>query len=262
MRIAVPVGALFVGALLVARPPSVQAQPLSGFGSGTSDADLLYFAGRPREAYDLLVAGLETDPRNYELLWRATRAAVMVGMAEVGVERQNWWLDPAIVLGDRAVAERPEGIDGRHWRGAAEGRRAINAGPNYSADLAQRVSDDAHAILTIEPDHCGAHNMLGKMNYEIMSLSGIERFLGRMLVGKQALRDSSWEEAETHLSAAVRSCPDIVVFQYDLAELYRKRGREDEALEAFRRVTELAPLHPVDPALQSDALRHLEELES
>lgn len=249
-------------ALLATRTPAVGAQPVMGFGSGTADADLLYFAGQPREAYDLLVARLEADPRNYGLLWRAARAAVMVGMEEEGVERQNWWLDPAIVLGDRAVAEKPEGIDGLHWRGAAEGRRAINAGPNYAADLAQRVSDDARAILAINPDHCGAHNMLGKMNYEIMSLSGIERFFGRMLVGTQALRDSNWEEAEHHLKAAVLSCPDIVVFQFDLAQLYRKRGEVDRARDAFRKVTELPPLHPVDPLLQREALRYLEELDS
>jgi tetratricopeptide (TPR) repeat protein len=253
---------ILVCLILATRPPAVAAQPVMDFGSGTADADLLYFAGRPREAYDVLEGRLEADPRNYDLLWRAARAAVMVGMEEEGIERQNWWFDPAIVLGDRAVAERPQGLEGLHWRGAAEGRRAINAGPNYAADLVQRVSDDARAILAIDPDHCGAHNMLGKMNYEIMILSGIERFFGRMLVGTQALRDSNWEEAEEHLEAAVLSCPDMVVFRFDLGELYRKRGRVDQAREALRKATELPPLHPIDPFLQREALRHLEELDS
>lgn len=250
-------------ALLVAAPCALEAQPIAGFGGVLADADLLYFAGRPREAHDLLAQHLEKSPEDYDALWRAVRAMVVLGIQEEGsVERQNMWLDPAILLGDRAVALRPDGIDGLYWRGTALGRRALNAAPGYAAELAQRLYDDAHAILAVDPTHGGAHNMLGKLNYEIMSLSAFERFVGRHLVRKQALRDSSWEDAEKHLHAATESWPDLVLFQFDLAQLYRKRNREDEAREAFRRVTEMVPLHPVDASFQDDARHYLEELGS
>ncbi|HUP52780.1 MAG TPA: hypothetical protein VM198_09910, partial [Longimicrobiales bacterium] len=190
---------LVILALLAAVPWGLEAQPLAHFGTAVGDADLLYFAGRPQEAYEHLERHLDKQPRDYEALWRAARAGVVLGIAEEGLEAQNRWLDPAIAYGDRAVAERPEGIDGLYWRGAAEGRRALNAGPSYGADLAQRVYDGAHTILALDPDHGGAHNLLGKLNYEIMSLSRVERFIGRVLVRKQALRDSSWESAELHL---------------------------------------------------------------
>lgn len=250
-------------AVLVAAPRGVEAQPIAGLGGTLADADLLYFAGRPREAHDLLERHLETSPDDYEALWRIVRARVVLGIQEEGgTERQNVWLDHAILLGDRAVALRPEGIDGLYWRGTAVGRRALNAGSGYAAELAQRLYDDAHAILAMDPTHGGAHNLLGKLNYEIMSLSTLERFIGRHLVRKQALRDSSWEDAETHLRAAAESWPDLVLFQFDLAQLYRKRDRDDEARDAFRRVIEMVPLHPVDTSFQADARRYLEELGS
>jgi len=249
-------------ALLTAPPCAVGAQAF-GLGGAVGNADLLYFSGRPREAFDLLGQHLETHPHDYDALWRATRSAVVLGIQEQGgVERQNIWLDPAIRLGDRAVAERPDGIDGLWWRGAAAGRRALNAGSGYAAELAQRVYDDAHTILGLDPTHGGAHNLLGKLNYEIMSLSMIERFIGRHLVRKQALRDSSWEDAETHLRAAVESSPDLALFQFDLAQLYRKRGRDDEARIALRRVAEMVPMHPPDTSFQDDARRYLQELGS
>jgi tetratricopeptide (TPR) repeat protein len=237
-------------------------QPLAGSASPIGAADALYFSGRPREAFEVLADHLERDPRDYEALWRAARAAVVLGIAEEGIERQNDWLDPAIELGDRAVAERPDGIDGLYWRSAAQGRRALNAGPTYAADLAQRVYDGAHAILALDPNHGGAHNLLGKLNYEIMSLSRVERFLGRVLVRKQALRDSSWEAAELHLHRAAEAWPELVLFQFDLAQLYRKRGRKEEARAALQRVTEMRPLHPPDVSFQRDARRYLEELGS
>jgi tetratricopeptide (TPR) repeat protein len=250
-------------ALLLAAPCVLEAQqPLARLGATLGDADLLYFAGRPREAYDLLERHLQEKPDDYDALWRAVRSAVVLGIQEEGTQQQNMWLDPAIGLGERAVAARPEGVDGLYWHGAATGRRALNAGPGYAAELAQRVYDDAHAILALDPTHGGAHNLLGKLNYEIMSLSGLERFIGRHLVRRQALRDSSWEDAETHLVAAAESWPDLVLFQFDLAQLYRKRGRDDEARAALHRVTEMVPIHPLDPSFQDDARRHLEDLGS
>ncbi|HET9947930.1 MAG TPA: tetratricopeptide repeat protein, partial [Longimicrobiales bacterium] len=197
-----------------------------------------------------------------EALWRAARARVMVGMSEKEIVDQNSWYDEAIRLGDRAVALRPDGVEGLHWRGAALGRRALNASAGYAAELAQRVFEDANAILALDPDHAGAHNLLGQLFVEVMSLSRIERFIGRMRYDNDALRESSWEAAEHHLQAAVDLAPNTVQFQLDLAKLYERRGREEEARQALEQVLELAPVHPPDASLQRDAERLLEELGS
>jgi tetratricopeptide (TPR) repeat protein len=261
MRAPAPLPTSLLLALLAVAPSALAAQPHEHTAETiAAEADALYFAGRPRDAYDLLAEHLEANHLDYEALWRAARSAVVLGVGEEGVERQNEWLDPAIVLGDRAVAERPRGLDGLYWRAAAAGRRSMNAGPGYGADLAQRVYDDAHTILAVDPLHGGAHNLLGKLNYEIMSLSRIERFIGRTLVRKQALRDSSWEQAETHLSTAAESWPDYVLFQFDLALLHRKRGRREESVAAFQRVTGMVPVHPSDVSFQADAQRSLQEM--
>lgn len=247
--------------LLTAYSVGADAQQWKGLGGPLAEADLLYFADRPREAYALLSEYLDRHPDDYEALWRAARAGVVAGVAEEGTRRQNLWLDPAMGFGDRAVALRPNGVDGRYWRAAAVGRRAINASPGYSARLAQQVYDDAHAILAQDPSHGGAHNLLGKLNYEIMSLSWIERGIGRLIVGNEALRKSSWEDAEFHLRSAAESWPDLVLFQFDLAQLYRKRGRDEEARRVLTRVTEMPSLHPTDKSFKQDARAYLEELD-
>ena len=226
------------------------------------DADALYFDGRVEEAFDLLGEHLEEHPSDYEALWRAARAGVVAGVLRQGITSQNERLDPAIVLGDRAVAVRPDGIEGLYWRGAAEGRRALNAGSNYGARLVQRVYDDAHAILALDPLHGGAHNLLGRVNYEIMDLPRIGRFLARRLVGNEALHDSSWEDAEHHLTRAAELWPDNVLFQLDLGDLYQRRGRDDEAREQLNKVAEMPAVHPADEYFKDLARRFLEELGS
>ena len=225
-------------------------------------ADALYFRGEALASFELLEGFLDADPDDYEVLWRSARAAVILGVGQEGSREQNRWLDPAMELASRAVEVDPAGIDGLYWRGAAHGRRAMNASPGYATELAQRVYDDAHAILEMDPAHGGAHNLLGKLSYEVMSLSRFERTMGRFFMGNEALSNASWELAEEHLRAAAESWPDLVLFQFDLAQLYRKRDRDEEAREVYRRVIDLPAVHPLDLDLQVQAREALRELGS
>jgi tetratricopeptide (TPR) repeat protein len=238
------------------------AEAQSPMRDAVSDADALYFEGKVEEAFTLLNEHLVTHPTDYDALWRAARAGVVAGVLRQGITSQNERLDPAIVLGDRAVEVRPDGIDGLYWRGAAEGRRALNAGNNYAARLVQRVHDDAYAILALDSLHGGAYNLLGRVNYEIMDLPRIARFLARRLVGNEALHDSSWEDAEKYLTRAAELWPDNVLFQLDLGDLYQRRGRDDEARAQLEKVLEMASVHPADDYFKESARSFLEELGS
>ncbi len=230
--------------------------------SPVNRADALYYSGDPRASFALLDEYLKVSEDEYEVLWRAARAAVILGVSVEGSRPQNGWLDPAMDLADRAVALEPEGIDALYWRGAAYGRRAMNASPGYATELAQRVYDDANAILARDSLHGGAHNLLGKLSYEVMSLSRFERAVGRIFMGNEALSNASWENAEYHLEAAAEAWPDLVLVQFDLAQLYMKRDREDDARNVFRRVLELPAVHPPDFKFQAQAREALSELGS
>jgi len=252
--------ASLLGVLALLLLPMAGRAQLLGLGGTVAESDLLYLAGEPRQAYALLEAHLATDPTDYDALWRAVRASVVIGLEEEGNRAQNLWLDPAVHLAHRAVAERPDGVDGLYWRGVVTGRRAMNAKPAYAVELVQFVYDDAHAILALDSLHGGAHNMLGKLNYEIMSLSRIERAVARIFMGNAALGDASWENARYHLEKSVESWPDLVLLQFDLGQLYRKRGPREAAVEAFRRAIDLPVAHPIDPKLQDEARELLADL--
>ncbi len=249
---------LLAAAALAGRGVEAQSTPL--WSGATLEADGLYFAGSPEKALEVLTAHLETSPSDYDALWRAVRAAVVLELMSPGKGAQYRWLDGAIELGERAVAERPEGIEGLYWRGAAEGRRALYAGNDYAAELANRVHAGAHEVLALDSLHGGAHNLLGKLYYEIMDLSRIERFVARLVSNNVALRDASWEAAELHMRRATELWPDYVLFQLDLARLYERRGRKPEARETLRRVVAMPSVHPADDALKAEGRSLLAEL--
>lgn len=228
-------------------------------GNTVARADSLYLAHDPEAALDLLTAHLAVDSTNADVLWRAARASVVIGLGVEGSREQNRWFDPAIVWSRRAAGAGPDALDGHYWYGVAAGRRAKNAGTEYAIELAQVVYDQAHHILEVDSLHGGAHNILGKLNYEVMSLSRIKRFIARTFMGNDALDDMRWENAEHHLSEAARAWPGVVAFHHDLALLHRKRGRRDEAIVEFRTVLSLPPIHPGDEVLKAEARAQLEE---
>jgi tetratricopeptide (TPR) repeat protein len=250
-------------ACLAAAPCGAQTLVSVPWATGpVESADALYFAGQAEEAFEVLREHLAEDPDDYEALWRVVRSTLTLGNAAEGWLLQNSWLDTGMDYGGQAVAVHPDAVEGRYWRGAVTGRRALNAVTEYGAELAQQAYEDARAILSVEPDHGGAHNILGMIFFEVMSMSRFERFIGRTFVRTDALRESSWEDAELHLTAATDASPDRVLFQHNLAELYLKRGREEEARAAYTRVTHMPAVHPSDAVLQEGAARVLEDLDS
>lgn len=256
MRRSAPLAAAIAG--LWAAPLTAQAV-LERVGA-TVQADLLYFADRPEAAYELLVEHLETMPVDFDALWRVARAGVVVGIGFENNRDQNRYLDPALHYAERAVRLRPHDVDALYWRGVAAGRRAMNAKPGRAAQLAQVAYDDAHAILRQDSTHAGAHNMLGKLNYEVMALSRVERLVARTFLGNAALDEASWRKAEVHLAKAVEAAPDYVLFQFDLGALYEKRGRDREAEVHLRRALSLPAAQPIDAGIQARAVALLEEM--
>lgn len=248
-------------ATLVALSPAHLSAQLASLGGPVAEADMLYTAGEPRAAFERLESYLASDSTDYGALWRAARSAVVLGIQEEGSRAQNAWLDPAILLAGRAMVQSPDGIDGMYWHGVAAGRRAMNAAPGYAVGLAEIVYDDAHRILAADSLHGGAHNMLGKLNYEIMTLSRIKRLIARTFMGNPALDDTSWENAEYHLRRAVELWPNFVLFHFDLGQLHRKRGRRDEAIREFAHALALPAVHPTDRGLQDQARGVLKEWE-
>lgn len=243
-----------------------QAGTAGPAGAGTDSAavlraDSLYFAGAPEASWSLLQERLDGDPDDVDALWRATRAALVLGiMEDGGIAAQNVWLDRGVETGSRAVDLRPDGVDALYWSAAVSGRRALNAGPRYAADLAQRAYDQAHAVLALDSLHGGAYDVLGKIQYEVMRLSRIQRLFARLLVGNDALRRASWGGAEKDFRRAVALWPDVVLFRLDLGELLVRRGRKDEARSVLRDALALPDLHPPDPRFKARARALLDGL--
>ena len=211
-------------------------------------------------ALDLLEARLGEHPDDYEALWRAAQAGLIAGVLADDPEAEEFLFERARTHGEHAVALRPRGVDGLYWAAAATGRTALQHGPRTSTRMVQRVWDLATQLLAVDPEHPGAHNILGKLNQEVMSLSAFERVIGRLLFRIDPLREATWQRALDHHHRAVAADPDVVLFRMDLGVTYAALECWGAAREQLQAALALPREWPVDAYFQRGIAEELARL--
>lgn len=211
-----------------------------------AEADAAFDRDEPARALVLLERRLSSHPGDYPARWRAARASLVLGVLATDPETKVEFFERAVTHGDTAVALEPNGIDGLYWAAAATGRDALRHGPRTSTRMIQRLWDLTHRVLELDPEHPGAHNILGKLNQEVMSLSTLERVIGRLLFRIDPLREASWDRALDHHFRAVRADPSVVLFRMDLGVTWAELGCPDHAREQLELALGLPESYPVD----------------
>lgn len=222
--------------------------------------DDLFFGGRPAEAYQRLELRLDRDSTDVGARWRGARTALNLGILESRSEVAERWFETAGAHGEIAVSLRPDDLEVLYWAAASLGREALQHGPRTSTRLVQRVWDLTHRVLAADPDHAGAHNILGKLNQEVMSLSGFERLVGRLLFSIDPLKEANWDSAEEHHYRAVEGDPNTILFRRDYGETLAALDRPDEARAIWLAALALPSVYPVDDRFKADIQTMLAEL--
>jgi tetratricopeptide (TPR) repeat protein len=220
-------------------------------------ADELYHVGDAQGAFALLERHVAGAPDDYEARWKASRAAVSIGLLQPTEEEQNAWYRVGMTHGAEAVRIRPDGLDGLYWLCANQGRLAIQLSPRASAAAALEVYHRARRLLELDSLHAGAHNALGKIGFEVMKLSVLERLLARALVGNEALGSASWENTERHQRLAVKLDPEMPLYRLDLGRTLLHTGRYELAERELETAIALPDRHPGDALYKQEAERAL-----
>lgn len=155
------------------------------------------------------------------------RVADLISLPEkVNADRALRELEPEL---RQATEDEPEDLNARYRLAIVVGARSDLVGGRTRVRLANELYSLTTAILESNPDHAGAHYMLGRLHAGVMRLGRVQRFLARKLLGGAALKEASWDGAQSHLEAAEAGEPCIPDHHYELARVYLDRGEDDLA---------------------------------
>ena len=117
------------------------------------------------------------------------------------------------------IASAPADVELLHELAGVLGTLTELQGASAKVKTAQELDRVTRIILEIDPEHAGAHHIVGRLHAAVMRLSRIERFVATRLLGGSALSAASWETARHHLEAAATHDPCSPQHHYELAKL-------------------------------------------
>ncbi|HSJ64500.1 MAG TPA: tetratricopeptide repeat protein [Gemmatimonadaceae bacterium] len=245
-------------ALLAAVAPSTARAQSAG--ELVTSGDRAYEARDAATALAQYESALSADSMHYEALWKASRTAVDLAEYETNARQKQALFDRAEQFARRAAAANPNDAEGHFAMGRALGRAALTKGVRERVRYATEVRARALRALELDPDHPGAHHVLGRWNAEVRRLNGFERFFAKNLLGGKVFDEASWAAAREHLERAVAVDPQRLVHHLGLAQIYLDIDEDDKAREHLQHVVDGAVTEYNDPHYKREAASLLEKL--
>lgn len=224
-------------------------------GSVIAEADRLHRELDAATALSMLRSALR-DSREPELLWRAARESVHLGILDEDAGREDAarrWYASAEGWARRLIEADSADARGWSWLAVSLGRRSDLEGTMDRVSMANEIKRSAEAALERDPDQSGALHVLGAWHAEILRLNAVERFTARRILGGSTFDQAEWERAEALLRRAVETAPGELVHRIDYARVLDDLDRRDEARAQLRTAIELDPIHPADPVFLEEA---------
>lgn len=244
-RIAAAVLAVGLGIAPLAAGASAGAPEAAVSSAALAGVDKLYLhrnaAGNLDASVRELESLLESRPGDPAVLWRLGRSLVRVGERFDDKKSRLACLTRAQGFLEKAVALDGSDPEAHYWLGVSVGRQGELRGIFKSLKLVKVMKKEMESVLAIDPNHGGAHHVLGEMYKQMPGFVGGSR--------KKSLRE---------LELAFERAPNYTAAYAVLAESYRDAGYRDKAKAVLNRLFEVKT--PEDPAEFEDNLKEAREL--
>jgi len=220
--------------------------------------DSLLTAGQVTPAATLIDQALAATPRDFEVLWRASRVRLLQGDAQSEQSKaQDKLYREALALAERAIKANGAAPDGYLRRAAANGKVALFSGVLDAADFVIQAREDTEKVIAMRGvpplTLASAHYILGRAH---LKLAETPRPL-RMPLG---LGFGNAADGLTHLKRASDLRPGFVMFQLELARALIANDRPAEARPLLTQLAGLTNQEPGDDARKREGAELLRTL--
>jgi len=241
--------------LLVAVPGAAQS-----FNEHIAVGDSLQKSMQPAQALEHFRAALEQEPEDYVALWKFALAQIDVAKQLKDEAMSDSLYAVAGEFAERAVRADSADAEGHFVLAYALGQVSRTKGGKERVRYAKEIYDAAARALELNPDHAGAHHILGAWHAEIKRLSGVTRFFARTFLGGGFMGIASWDSSLVHLAVAVGMEPEHVFHRLELAEVLIDVGHFERARVQLNALLELPIADVSDPEHKEEATALLEHI--
>jgi tetratricopeptide (TPR) repeat protein len=217
----------------------------------------------PAEALPRFEAVLALDSLDVEANWRAAIARNDMAQPlrrKPDRPRRDSLLARAQEQARRAVRLSPNDARALFTLGLVLGNTALTRSTKEKVRMATEIHSLGLRAVAADSTHDGAQHLLGRWNYEVMTLSGIQRFIAKRILGGGVFGQASWEEARSRMERAVALDPERIYHRLDLARVLAARKETAAARSELARITTLPTRAAADSTYRREAVELLARL--
>jgi len=192
-----------------------------------ADSDALFSYGedpaRDLQALATLTRALVTDAHNYQMLWRAARAYYQVGDDASDREKQRYF-ERGIEMGQRAVAQQPDGVEGHFWLAANYGGLSEIQGIWQALQMVKHVRTEMETALRLQPDYenGNAYRALGEIARQLPGVLG-----------------GNLKRAIAYFEQGLRVAPQNMGLKLALAKAYLEAGQRQASQQLLAEILQM-----------------------
>jgi tetratricopeptide (TPR) repeat protein len=214
---------------------------------------------KEEEAYSTYKEILKTDPRHLKSLTMCSELASRIGKRQTDKSKSIDFYNAAKIYAQRALAVDSTHDEANCAMAIAMGRMALIASGKEKVINVREIKRYADLALKYNPNSFKAWHILGKWNFEVSNLNGIEKAAIKLLYG--GVPPASVDNAIKYYEKAKAIEPSFILNLYELAKVYRKNKQDDKAIENINRLIKLPNKTAEDPLFKQEAKKMLAELQ-
>jgi tetratricopeptide (TPR) repeat protein len=227
---------------------NLRAAAASANANPFQEADHLFTFGedteRDKKSLGVIERALSTNGKDYQWLWRAARAYFYVGDGAAKSEKLAYF-EKGMNVGQRAVAEQPNAVEGHFWLAANYGGYSEQKGALKALTMVKKIRAEMETVLRLNDryHHGGAYLALGEM----------DRQLPRIIGGNLT-------RAIQRLEQGLVVAPNNLEMKLALAQAYQEKGRKEDARRLFQEIAQKQVKTQAERDVQEKAKRLLGKL--
>ncbi|MGE5107735.1 MAG: tetratricopeptide repeat protein [Sphingobacteriales bacterium] len=214
---------------------------------------------KEEDAYSTYKEIIKTEPRNVKALTMCSELASRIGKRQDDKAKSMDFYNAAKIYAQRALGADSTSPDANCAMAIAMGRMSMVSSGKEKVMNVREIKRYADIALKYDPRSFKAWHILGKWNYEVSNLNGLEKAFIKLLYG--GMPSASIDDAIKYYEKSKSIEPTFILNLFELAKTYHKNGQDDKAIENINKLLRLPNRTAEDPWYKSESKKLLADLQ-
>jgi predicted Zn-dependent protease len=223
------------------------------------EADRLEAVPNEIAAFNKFKEVLVAQPNNMHALTKCSELCSRIGSREKSSTNRDTYFAAALAYANKAILVDPKSDKANVARAMALGKSSMTKSGKEKIRSAKEIKKHLDVALATNPSNYVAWHILGRWNYELSNVSGVEKAAAKVFFG--GVPQGSLKDAIMYFEKARTLSPHFILNNIELAKAYHKNNEDAKAI-ALLKAVQAFPISTEDDAKHKvDALKLIKEYE-